>query len=61
MRPATSGELAQFLADNFEAEDIVKLLDLQPVELVYYLGDPIEEKYEDLCEELFDEDKTPES
>jgi len=58
MRPANAGELAQFLADNFESADIVAMLDLRPEELVYFLNDPIEEKFVDLCEELFGEEET---
>ena len=58
MKPASVGEMMAFLAVNFESEDIVKMLDLQPEELVYFLKDPIEEKFHDLIDEHFGDEET---
>jgi hypothetical protein len=61
MKPANYGELSEYLTTNFECGEICELLDLHPEELMYYLRDPLEEKFDAVIEELFDNDEDLES
>lgn len=53
MKPVSVGELAMFLGDNFTCAEICDMLDLHPEELVCFLAVPIEEKFDEVVEEIF--------
>lgn len=57
MRPANVGEMMEFLAQHYTPGEICDMLDIESEVLVYYLKDPIEEKFDQLIEAEFgDED-----
>ena len=61
MRPANVGEMMEFLAQQYTPGEICDILDIESEVIVYYLKDPIEEKFDQLIEAEFgDEDEAVE-
>lgn len=62
MRPSNVGEMMVFLAGQYTPGEICDMLDIESEVLVYYLKDPIEEKFDQLAEAEFgDEDVSEDS
>lgn len=57
MRPANVGELMEYLAEQYTPGELCDMLDMDTDVLVYYLKDPIEEKFEELMEAEFGDDE----
>ena len=57
MKPANVGELMEFLAENYTPGELCDILDLDTDVLVYYLRDPIEEKFAEIIDNEFSDDE----
>ena len=57
VKPANVGEMMEFLASQYTPGEICDMLDIESETLVYYLRDPIEEKFDQLVESEFGDDE----